>query len=401
MKSSNVTQVSAPPFVEIPQQSLLTSDRVHTVAPTRILKLKKKKKKKLTKKQLQYSPSGASVHPRTSRRLRSSKAAPRPRHVGAQEKKWLGPLVAPPLGHFKEMKELNKYLFSDTTGKKKLAMRLWNSTIRLLKKHGQSVEPTNVVTAILQGELLPNSKRQYLSAIAEQLPQGEFITKPEWKRVQRMLAEQDKLRKVHDPFIGKADRITPQIMLQDVLRCRRPSSLTYSSHHDPNFHKIVAFRCYVTAHRWGDVHGQFYKFHSDYQVVEVLQVMEKVANKESWSIFVPCTREQFDRVWQREDIPRTKVKQERSRALQFLKKQTASMSLHSFRNGAIYMMHRQLGVPEDVISRLITNHGLTMEEKKRKIVKAYAKPAPITPEAREQLIITSFLISTLFPDLDY
>lgn len=332
---------------------------------------------------------------RQSKLLKSSKAAPPPRTQTKNVNKWLGPLMQPPRDYFQTLDEYEKYLFFKTDNRKSQAMKIWTSTIPQLQALRQVITPQRVVVAILKGDLAPNSKRQYLSAVREQLPPDQFITQTQWKKVERECIQHAKLRRAEDQEAGKAPSITPKIMMDDILKGCRPSTLTYHSILDPNFLKIVAFRCYVTAHRWGDINGQWYIFHPRSQLVEVRQIEEKAVKRE-WSVFVPCNQEQYNRVWQRVQFPREEADRYRSFFFKFLKDNTQSMQCHSFRNGAIKMAHRELGIPSKKIELLLTNHG-----KVNSATDNYALTDPSTPEAKEQLVITTFLVRTLFPLLDY
>ena len=199
-----------------------------------------------------------------------------------------------------------------TAGRSDSALKFWNSLKDTFSHHGLQFNTTEALSLAIHlvetERKAPQTVRQYVSKARELCPQDFQALPPGvWPRFLNRIYELDNTR-LATGAQRHAQVATPAVIHHHILQGRRPSSLRYAHPSEDNFFRIVAFRLFVTGHRAGDMEKQLYKFHPAQQCVQVVQIFDKDRKKPPWSIYVPATQEQFDRVWKPTPFtPQTKL----------------------------------------------------------------------------------------------
>ena len=274
----------------------------------------------------------------------------------------------------------DKTIFQSLEKSYEPANRFWLATKEFLIK--EKIEPTtrNLIIHFLSmtRHLRSSSQRIYLSKIRKNFPDDfKEFNETYWDRTIKLL----QLETTQEQDKGEGHASKP-------ISATEVKSLINNNNIDNNMKKFI-FRMWVTTARYDDMQKQVVtKFHPEQQVVEIKQQADK-SHSMAFVRIVPCTLEQFYRVWNTQMIiPK------QNEFLKFLKEHTKEATGHSFRKGSIQHLQLQFN-PTTEIS-LLSGHTERISA-----IRYYINTDIHNKDFQIQLRMTTALVKSIYSDGEY
>lgn len=281
----------------------------------------------------------------------------------------------------KRARYYDKAIFQSLEKSYEPANRLWLATKEFLIKEQIEQTTRNLIIHFLsmtRHHLRSSSQRIYLSKIRK-LHEEDFkdINETYWDRTIKLL--QFETTQEQDKGEGHASK---------PISATEVKNLINNNNIDNNMKKFI-FRMWVTTARYDDMQKQVVtKFHPEQQVVEIKQQADK-SHSMAFVRIVPCTLEQFYRVW---NTPMIIPKQ--NEFLKFLKEHTKEATGHSFRKGSIQHLQLQFN-PTTEIS-LLSGHT-----ERILAIRYYINTDIHNKDFQIQLRMTTALVKSIYSDGNY